>query len=82
MQNIKYYGIVLTLVLSASVFFPNAFALGHSNYNIIAVEYSQVCERAILNNITSDCPPLANLTKYDTSNKLISGNFVIKKKSP
>jgi len=57
----------------------NASNQNSTRYNILAVEYSQGCTTMIKNNIISDCPPLIKIYKYDTTNKNISGKFVIVK---
>lgn len=46
-----------------------------SQYNIIMIIPSEVCTNAFKYHAKSDCPPLANITKYDNSNQKISGYF-------
>ena len=49
----------------------------HARYpNIIMLIPSENCLTAIKNHVKTGCPPLENLTKYDTSNQNISGKFV------
>lgn len=47
--------------------------------NFIAVEYSNTCATLVKNNITSDCPSVSELMKWDNSNQAVSGHFVLQK---
>ena len=50
-----------------------------SRYNIIMIIPSEECTNAIKNHVKTNCPPLGNIIKYDTSNQKISGKFVLNK---
>lgn len=51
-----------------------------TKYNFILVEYSEACQRMLDNNITSDCPTLDKLMKYDNTNQNITGHLSINSK--
>jgi len=69
------YGSLLALILPASFLFPNISAIATTHYNILAVEYSEGCQKMLDNNMNTTCPTLDKIWKYDKTNKNISGNL-------
>jgi hypothetical protein len=48
-----------------------------TKFNILAVEYSTGCSTALKHNVTTSCPTLDKIWKYDTSNTKISGKLLL-----
>lgn len=70
------YSLFLVSILLVVCVSP-AFA-DTEKYPVIMVIPSETCQKAIQYHLKSDCPPLSALVKYDTSNQMISGHFVLK----
>lgn len=60
-------------------FFPDSQATNQSTtrYPILGIEFSESCSKILQYNINSSCPQLSQLTKYDTSNQKVSGQFIL-----
>lgn len=75
-KNLVIPTILLAAIFTAHLFLPNVEAVSTTKYNILAVEYSESCQRMLDHGDNSTCPTLDKIWKYDTSNKNISGKLV------
>ena len=69
--------ITLSIILAVHFNYVQADNQTTLRYHILAVEYSEGCQTMINHNLTSSCPVLNQIWKYDTSNKYISGNIIL-----
>ena len=58
-----------------TVYSSNSEAVS-GGYNITVIEYSEICQKEIANNMTTDCPSVKTLMPWDSSNQGISGLFL------
>lgn len=78
----QYYFVMIIISVLASTFsftailLPDANASGGLNKSI-GIAYSKTCKIMIQNNFTHTCPMPIDLYTLDTSNKKISGGFII-----
>ena len=68
--------IPILFIVSILSFSDQAYAKPSPHYNMTLIILSETCKRTNHYNVTSDCPKIYELIKFDTSNQNISGKFV------
>ena len=67
------------VILAVHYTIPQAQATNQPTlkYNMIVIEWSQICQSNFKHNNTSSCIPVSDTVKFDTSNQHVSGKFQV-----